>query len=164
MKKLFLILSVCSSLAAKGITGFWKSVDENSGKARCVVAVYKYQKNFYGRIIGTYDEKGVMNDTVYDPEERAPGVPGKPYYCGLDIIWDLDKRGSKYKGKIMDPEKGNVYKAEVWTTDKGDLIVRGKLLMFGRSQTWLHTTAKDFPKGFKMPDVTEFVPAIFLDD
>jgi uncharacterized protein (DUF2147 family) len=144
------------------IVGFWKSVDEETGIARCVVAIYPYQNQYFGRIIGTFNKEGHMEDTIYKPKGRAEGVPGNPYYSGLDLIWDLDKRGSVYKGKIMDPEAGNVYKAEVWR--KGaDLIVRGKLLFFGRSQTWLPTTASDFPKGFKKPDTSKFVPAIFLE-
>jgi len=164
MKKLLVafICLFCATLSAADILGFWKSVNEDTGKAQCVVAIYKYQNMYYGRIIGTYDDKGHMNDTIYEPKDRAPGVSGSPFYCGLDLIWDLRDRGSRYKGQIMDPQEGKVYKAEVWNED-GNLIVRGKLLFFGRSQTWLPTTAKDFPKGFKKPDTSQFVPVIYED-
>lgn len=149
----------CTALMAADIDGYWKSINENTGKPQCAVAVYEYQDLHYGRIIGTYDEAGVMTETIYHPKTKAPGILGNPYYCGIDLIWNLDEVGRKFKGKIVDPEKGNVYNAELWTDDQ-DLIVRGKLFMFGRSQKWLPMTDADFPKGFKMPDVSKFVPVI----
>jgi uncharacterized protein (DUF2147 family) len=162
MKKRFIaaLLTITSTLLATGdITGFWKSIDENTGNPRCVVAVYEYEGLCYGRIIGTFDDEGKMKETIYKPVERAPGLNGNPYYCGLDLIWYLQDNGNRYEGKIADPEKGKIYNAELWT--EGDnLIVRGKLLFFGRSQTWLPAEAADFPKGFKMPKTEEFVPVI----
>lgn len=144
---------------AQDITGLWKNVDDETGKTRCVVAVYAYQDKRYGRIIGTYNDSGEMHDTIYKALERAPGIIGNPPYCGLDLIWDLVGSTYSYKGKIVDPEKGNVYNAELWR-DGDNLCVRGKLLMFFRTQTWLPATAADFPKGFKIPDASNFVPRI----
>lgn len=160
MKTLFAVVLFAVSFAwAQDIAGLWKSIDEDSGKARCVVAVYPYEGKCYGRIIGTFSDAGVMQDDIYRGIEKAPGVVGNPPYCGLDIIWDLEPAGYSFKGKILDPEKGNVYNAELWRDDD-NLIVRGKLLFFFRSQTWLPASAADFPKGFKMPDTSRFVPKI----
>ena len=100
-----------------------------------------------------------MQDDIYHPKEKAPGVPGNPPYCGLDLIWNLENSGVVYKGKILDPQKGNVYNSEVWV-EAGNLIVRGKLLFFGRSVTWFPVTKADFPANFKMPDTAKFVPVI----
>jgi len=99
-----------------------------------------------------------MDETIEAPQDRAPGVIGKPFYCGLDLIWDL-KKGKHCKGKIIDPKKGNIYRAELWVED-GNLIVRGKLLCFGRNQTWVPAATEDLPPHFKLPDVTKFVPVI----
>ena len=115
------------------ISGFWKTINEQ-GEAQCIIAVYDYDDVYYGRIIGSFDEKGVMDDSIYNPKKRAPGVVGEPFYSGLDIIWGLVDTGVKFKGKILDPEKGNVYNSELWI-DNGNLVVRGKYLVFGRSQT-----------------------------
>ena len=69
--------------------------------------------------------------------------------------------GVKFKGKILDPEKGNVYNSELWIDKNGNLVVRGKLLMFGRSQTWIAADGEsDFPKDFKKPNLMELVPSI----
>ena len=62
--------------------------------------------------------------------------------------------------KILDPEKGNIYNSELWVNSNGQLVVRGKYLMFGRSQEWFPALDKDFPSGFKKPDLNSFVPAI----
>ena len=104
MKTLFLFF-FCSALMAADIDGYWKSINETTGKPQCVVAVYEYDGLHYGRIIGTYDPNGVMTETIYNPKGRAPGILGNPFYCGMDLIWALDDAGSKFKGKIVDPEK-----------------------------------------------------------
>lgn len=155
-----LCLATCFSEAfAESIAGFWKSVDEESGKARSVVAVYEYKGKFYGRLIATYNDEGKIDETIYNPKSRAPGVEGEPYYCGLDFIWDLSPHHGKYKGKIMDPEKGKVYKAVLWV-ENGNLIVRGELFIFGRNQTWPPADPKDYPPKFTLPNVSTFVPKI----
>ncbi|HSX25999.1 MAG TPA: DUF2147 domain-containing protein [Chlamydiales bacterium] len=160
MKRIFLNLCLWISCAgfAEGIQGFWKTINEE-GVAQSIIAIYPYQGLYYGRIIATFDENVKIKDSIYHPVERAPGVVGNPYYSGLDIIWYLEDRGIKYKGKILDPQKGNVYNAELWI-ENGNLIVRGKLLMFGRNQEWLPVANSDFPKDFKVPDLNTFVPTI----
>lgn len=144
---------------ADEITGFWKSVNDETGKAQCIVAIYEYEDKFYGRIIATFDSDQKLSETIYSPKGRAPGVIGNPFYCGLDIIWDLIDNGISYKGKILDPEKGNVYNSELWV-EKGNLIVRGKLLFLGRNQKWIPAVDADFSNGFKKPNIKTFVPII----
>ena len=150
---------LCLTAHAQDIVGFWKAIDEDTGMARCVVAVYPYEGLCYGRIIGTFNDAGQIKDSIYKPIERAPGVVGDPYYCGLDIIWELEQDGDSFYGKILDPEKGSVYRAVLWR-EGDDLIVRGKLLFFFRSQTWLPASASDFPKDFKLPDLNKIVPKV----
>lgn len=163
MKKIlfiFLMLILNAGLMADDVFGFWKSVDNSSGKAQSIVAVYPYQGKCYGRLILTYSDQGQIKDTIYSPSERAPGVKGHPYYAGLDFIWNLKKNGNKYSGgEIMDPEKGRIYGAEMWR--KGpNLIVRGELLFFGVNQTWPPANDNDFPPGFQKPDLATLVPII----
>src|SRR5579871_1263218 len=116
-----LILVSCSaSPESQGITGLWKSRDQHSDKARALVAIYKYQDKYYGRILATYDDEGKIKDTILKKKETAPGVVGNPPYCGMDFIYnieeeeDIGEENVKYKGKIIDPEKGEVYKAKFW--------------------------------------------------
>ena len=165
MKKLlFILLCWASVLSAEGnIVGFWKSINEKTGKAECIVAIYAYKNNFYGRMIGSFNEEGKMDDTVYNPKKRAAGLPGQPFYCGMDFIWALNPRGSVYKGQILDPEQGDVYKAAVWN-ENGNLKVEGKLMFFSRTQTWVLATKNDFPSGFTMPNTSEFIPFAPVDE
>jgi uncharacterized protein (DUF2147 family) len=141
------------------IIGLWKSVNEETNKPEALVGIYKHQGKFFGKIFGTFNEEGVLEDTIYTPRSRAPGVHGDPYYSGLDIIWDLKKKDDRYHGRICDPEKGKIYDAEVWR-EGPDLVVRGKIFFFGRNQTWLRVADNDLPSHFKKPDLQKAVPNI----
>lgn len=165
--KRFLIISFfqfflfCGLLHSEDeVVGFWKTINEETGKAESIIGIYEYQGKYYGRLIATYDDNEHINDTIYNPKTRAPGVEGDPFYSGLDIIWNMKYNGSKYTdGKIMDPEKGKVYNAEMWPQN-GKLIVRGKIWIFGQNQEWVPALDKDFPPNFKKPDLTQIVPMV----
>lgn len=160
---LFCCLSfICQLSGAEGgaleVTGFWKTINEKTGKPESVIAIYSKDGKYYGRIVQTYNDDGTFSDNIYNPKDRAPGIVGNPYYAGMDIIWAMTKEGNKYKnGKIIDPERGDVYDAEMWR-DKANLIVRGKILFLGQNQTWLPATTSDFPADFKQPDFSQFTP------
>lgn len=164
MKKMLLcsLMCLCSfstTLFARDIVGFWNTINEKTNKPESIVAVYEYKDKYYGRIVATINKQGVVDDSIDAPKDRAPGVIGNPYYSGLDIIWDLEKEGSKYTdGEILDPEHGKVYDAELWI--EGDkLIVRGEILFIGRNQAWLPTEESRF-SNFTKPDLTKLVPSI----
>ena len=153
-----LVLAFCTSLIAKDIQGFYKILDDKTGKKECLVAVYKFKSNYYARIVGIYNSQGEILDSIYNPKKRAPGVDGHPPYCAMDILWDLRERGSHFKGKVVDPEHGGIYKAEVWNDDKGNLNVQGKLLFFSKTVKWPAIQEGDIPEGFIKPELTKIVP------
>src|ERR1700733_3680952 len=107
-----------SSGESQDITGLWKSRDQHSDKPRALVAIYKYQDKYFGRMLATYDEEEKIKDTILEKKEKATGVVGNPPYCGMDFVYNVKKEENskeeqdKYKGKILDPEKGKVYDAE----------------------------------------------------
>ena len=147
------------SLVAEEIDGFWKNRNEKTGRPGIIVSIYEYEGKHYGRIIGAYDQEGMLDDSIYAASSRAAGVKGNPFYSGLDFIWNLSKKGSRYKGKIMDPRKGKIYDVELWVQEH-KLIVRGEILFFGRNETWSPALENDFFPSFEKPDVTKFVPVI----
>jgi len=156
-----LFLALTTSLLAQDVVGFWKSVNETTQKPESIVGIYKYKGKYFGRLIVTYADDGKVQDTIYNPHKKAPGVIGNPYYAGLDFIWDLHKEKSKYQdGKILDPEHGKIYDAEMWIDENGNLIARGELLIFGRNQTWPKAVESDFPPDFKKPDLGTMTPSI----
>jgi hypothetical protein len=60
----------------------------------------------------------------------------------------------------MDPEEGKVYDADLWNDKAGNLVVRGKIWVFGRNQTWPRAVESDFPPNFQKPDLKTMVPKI----
>jgi len=150
-----------NEVVAEDITGYWKTIDDQTGKPQSLVAIYPYHDKYYGRILLTYDDNGKVADTIYQAKEKAPGIIGEPYYAGMDIIYDLVKKEGKYTdGKIVDPQKGSVYDAELWLNKKKDLVVRGELLFFGENQIWIKANENDFPPNFKKPDLQNMTPTI----
>jgi uncharacterized protein (DUF2147 family) len=153
------ILLFTSSLTAADIDGFWKNVNEKTGRPGIIVSIYEHEGKHYGRIIGSYDSDGALDDSIYAASSRAKGVKGNPFYSGLDFIWNVSKKGSRHKGKIMDPRKGKTYDVELWVQD-GQLVVRGEILFFGRNEFWNAAAESDFSASFQKPDVAKFVPSI----
>ena len=136
---------------------------KETGKPRSLFIIYEYEGKCYGRILALYNEEGVIKETIEHPKERAAGVLGHPFYCGLDIVWNLKQDGSHYKGKIMDPEEGKIYNSEVWRSGQ-DLIVRGKLLFFGRNDVWKEVLTSELPKELKQLDIKSLTPKIPVPD
>src|ERR1700722_18418139 len=93
------ILNFSSTLFSQDITGFWKSINEETKKPESIVAIYPYQNKYYGRLIVTFDD-GQFYDSIENPKAKAPAVKGHPFYAGLDFIWDLEKDGSKYTNGV----------------------------------------------------------------
>lgn len=157
---LIVFLGLSLSAFAEDITGFWQTINKNNGKTSSVIAVYSYEGMYYGRIIATYDRNGVLNDTIYKPLDRAMGLAGDPYYCGLDIVWTNPPEkegGKKYKGQVINPDNGKVYTAKLWR-DEDNLILRGEVFIFGKNVTW--PKFEDFTEEFKKPDLSTFVPNV----
>ncbi len=165
---IFLILYSCTNNTKEeqeGITGLWYSTDQKSSAVRCLVAIYNYQGMYYGRILVTYDGKGNATDTILDQKDRAPGIVGNPPYCGLDFIYNVKETNTnedgnlKYKGKIVDPEKGKEYTVQLWL-DGNDLIVRGELWIFGKNIRWFRASKEALPKGFALKEIKKFVSKV----
>jgi len=158
---LCLLIILCNFLSAEeGITGFWKSISDETGKTQTITAIYEYNGQLFGRIIVTFDEEGYPKDTIDTPAERTTALLGNPFYAGLDFIWNLTEKGNKWtRGKILDPQQGRLYSCEMWLEDE-NLIVRGQILFFGRNQTWCRVNPSDLPPGFHLPDYSRFRPSI----
>jgi len=143
-----------------GITGLWKTRDLYSDKPRSLVVIYEYQGQYYGRMLATYDENGQIQDSILEPKDRAPGVIGNPPYCGMDFIYNVrSMQGGRDEGKILDPQRGKVYDVELWRQGL-NLVVRGKVWIFGKSILWRKASVQDLPRGFTLSEVSSFVPVI----
>lgn len=134
---LFIVLLTISGAFSQSIVGTWKTIDDESGKPRSIVEIYENEGKYFGRIIKLFREVGEDPDPVC---EECDGYRKDQKIIGMEIITDMkfNKNNDEYhKGEIMDPENGNVYDCKLWVDDDGKLKVRGYLLFFYRTQTWL---------------------------
>ena len=144
MKSVFFTAFVSLSLLVTGqsIVGKWKTIDDNTNKPRSVVEIYENEGKYYGKVLKTYPKPGEDPDPIcYECEDHRKGQK----IIGMEIISDLkfdEKNEIFHKGEILDPENGNIYDCRLWLDDDGSLKVRGYLLFFYRTQTWLPWTGE----------------------
>lgn len=130
MPIIFMMTSV--QIQAQGITGHWKTIDDETGEARSIVEIYKEGDEFYGKIVELLDEEA--------PEicEKCKGEKKDQPMAGLVIIEGMVRNGGRYDGgSITDPANGKEYKCRI--ERDGDILkVRGfiGLSLLGRTQEW----------------------------
>lgn len=135
MKKLaFAFLALLFSVFSYAqIEGKWKTIDDETGKEKSIVEIFKKSDGkYYGKIVQLL-QKPENNNCVKCTDDRK----NKPL-IGLEIIRGLKKDGDEFTGgSITDPKKGKSYKCTI-KRDGDKLDVRGYigLSFIGRSQTW----------------------------
>jgi len=134
---LFFVASLFTLASAQNeaIVGRWKTIDDETGKAKSIVEIYEQDGMFFGKIDTLFREEGEDPDPLCD---KCP--KDDPRYnqrlMGMVILENLKKKGKDWKdGKILDPGKGKIYDCKMWIED-GNLKVRGYLLFLYRTQTW----------------------------
>jgi uncharacterized protein (DUF2147 family) len=135
MKKFALAFAALfvSVLSFAQIEGKWKTIDDETGKAKSIVEITKNSKGQYvGKIVQLL-AKPENNTCVKCTDDRK----NKPL-IGLEIIRGLKKEGKEFSGgTITDPKTGKTYKCNI--KREGDkLNVRGYIgfSLIGRTQTW----------------------------
>lgn len=138
MKKILLTISLIAltviTAAAQDVTGKWKTIDDETGKAKSVVEIYKQNGKIYGKVIEIFDASKRNLNCV----ECSGSDKDKPI-MGLVIIKGLEKDGDEYNdGTITDPNNGKVYKCYIELDGANTLNVRGYIgfSLLGRTQTW----------------------------
>jgi uncharacterized protein (DUF2147 family) len=131
-----LILSA-SLLSAQSVTGLWKTIDDETGKAKSEVEITIKNGKLYGKIVKLYRAKGEDQDPVCTV---CPGSRKGKKVVGMTIITALDKDGSEWEADdaILDPKTGEIYDCKVWLdeSNKNILYVRGYIGFLYRTQTW----------------------------
>lgn len=125
-------------LYAQSPVGFWKTIDDETGKEKSIVEIYEVDK-------GKLEGKVVKILTPGKEDATCINCKGdkkdKPI-TGMIILWDLEGSGDNWKGgKILDPNNGKTYKCKLSLKDENTLDVRGFLgiSLLGRTQTWYRT-------------------------
>lgn len=123
--------------AQNTVVGKWKTIDDETGKAKSIVEIYKGgDGKYYGKITKLFREPGEeLNPVCEDCKGHKKNKP----IIGMIIITGMEKTGSNMwkRGEILDPGNGSVYSCKMWRDGK-NLQVRGFLgvSIAGRSQTW----------------------------
>lgn len=134
LSTLLLFLAVTAN--AQSVFGKWKSIDDETGKAKSVVEIYERNGKVYGKIIKLFRDAGEDQDPVC---KECTGKRANKKIIGLEIIQNLSKEGNTYEnGTILDPENGKVYDCKIWVDKEfpNKLNVRGYISFFYRTQTW----------------------------
>ena len=149
MKWLFGILLFCGQLHAdnKSVLGYWKTIDDETGKPKSIVEIFKDNDIFKAKIVE------LINPDEPNPvcKECSGDKKDKPV-AGLEIMWDMketEKNAEWSDGKILDPKNGKTYKCRLRLKEDGQkLEVRGFIgfSLIGRSQMWLREEKPVEPK------------------
>jgi uncharacterized protein (DUF2147 family) len=140
MKKVFLFSMLfffsLTIIKAQDIVGTWKTIDDETGKAKSVVKIYKGgDDKYYGKIIKLFREVGEDQNPKCT---ECSGSKKDQLIIGMIIISGMEKDGDEWEdGTILDPKNGNVYDCEMEIIG-GKLEVRGYLgfSFIGRTQVW----------------------------
>jgi len=136
---LFFIV-LLSSLPVSGFDpspeGVWRTIDDNTHKARGLIRLYEQNGEVFGRVEASFDPKEA-NEVC----ERCSDDRKNKRVVGMVVMRNMKKRGTEYVGgDILDPDTGLVYRCKFTLADGGrKLVVRGfiGISLLGRSQTWI---------------------------
>ncbi|PWJ41994.1 DUF2147 domain-containing protein [Sediminitomix flava] len=131
-----LLLLSYSSFAQKSAIGKWKTIDDETGKARSIVEIFEKNGKVFGKIAELLDD---------DPSkvcDKCPDDRKDQKIVGLEIIRDmeLEEEGLYEEGEILDPANGKIYGCILKVSESGEKMeVRGFLgfSLLGRSQEWI---------------------------
>lgn len=134
------------SVNGKNCLGTWKTVDDETGRTKSHVQIFKEGNKYHAKIVKLLDPQTLKDSGKKTFEEvtctKCPSAHGKgTKMLGLKMLWDMEEDGDKWgDGKIMDPKKGKIYGCTMWLDDadkKGDTLkVRGWVAFIFRTQTW----------------------------
>ncbi len=121
---------------AGSIVGLWKTFDDETNQAAALVQISEQNGLFAGKVIKILDPSG-MPTCIKCTDYRKD----KPV-VGMEILSGLKKDGDNtYSGgRILDPDDGEIYRADIKLLDQGnklDLRAYLGIPLIGRTQSWI---------------------------
>ncbi|MCG9793566.1 DUF2147 domain-containing protein [Flavobacterium algicola] len=129
-----ILLFVTTTFYSQDVVGKWKNIDDETGKSKGVVEIYKKSGKIYGKVISILVPG--REDALC---QNCQGEDADKPILGLTIIKGLVKDGKEYNsGEILDPTNGKLYRCLIELKEKDKLKVRGYIgfALFGRTQYW----------------------------
>lgn len=139
MKNLLILLAFFATFnsMAQSCVGKWVTIDDETGKKKSMVELYKVDGKLYGKITYLFPREGREENPkckkCTDDRKDQPLV-------GLQIVRNLKWDGSVWEGgTIVDPENGKIYSLKLWleSGNSNYLNVRGYIGPFYRTQKWV---------------------------
>lgn len=132
---LIVLTTVMSPLAAEGLTGVWKTIDDETGEAKSLIEIKKMGDEYQGVI------KELLNPSEPNPVYNLCTDNRKDQpIIGMMIMSGITGSDDSYTpGEILDPQNGKLYSVNVKLIEEGQkLEVRGYIgfSLLGRTQTW----------------------------
>ena len=129
----------------KTVLGYWKHIDDDSGKTQSIFKLFEYKGKLVGRIEKTFSTPKKKAQKICS--ECSGSQKNKPI-VGLIFFWDFvrdeDEPNKWVDGKILNPEDGKVYDAEAELSPDGkSLKVFGYIrviVKIGGSSVWKRPT------------------------
>jgi uncharacterized protein (DUF2147 family) len=139
MLRIFLslvLISIVNTLFAQDVLGKWKTIDDDTGKAKSIVEITMKDGKLYGTILQLFRTPDEVQDPICDEctDDRKD-----QRVIGMEIIRDMVEDGDEWEdGTICDPKDGKVYSCKLWIDEDNPQIlnVRGYIAFFYRTQYW----------------------------
>ena len=117
------------------IEGVWITQDDETGKKKSEVLLYKNEGKLYGKILNLLldEDKGKLCVNCKG-ENKNLAIEGMVIVEGLELngkIWE--------EGTILDPKSGKTYSCYITFENQNTLKVRGYIgfSLLGRTQKWI---------------------------
>ena len=124
-----------SSFQINEIEGIWITQDDETGKKKSEVLLYRNEGKLYGKILNLLleEDKGKLCVNCKRENKNLP-------IQGMVIIKDLKIIDKSWEdGTILDPKSGKTYSCYITFEDENTLKVRGYIgfSLLGRTQKWI---------------------------
>jgi len=135
LASIFTLFMVCTAYAQAPIVGKWKTIDDETNEPKSIVKIFEKDGKYFGTIVELFRKPGEEPNPVCDECDSDDDRKDKPV-LGMEILRGLEQDGDEYdEGTILDPGDGKVYDCKLWV-EEGNLMVRGYIAFFFRTQTW----------------------------
>jgi len=128
-------VNVISSQTTDSIAGSWKTFDDDTNQPTAIVLITEKNGLFSGVVTKLLDPSALPSCEKCTDYRKGKAV------IGMEILSGLKKTGDSYSGgHILDPDDGEIYRAEMKLKDQGtklDLRAYIGIPLLGRTQTWI---------------------------
>lgn len=131
------LLMLSGAALAADATGRWKTIDDETGKVKSIVEIYKTPN---GTLAGKVDDI-LQSDHGPNPVcDKCSGSNKDKPIKGMVILWNLKQDDATHwsGGTVLDPAKGKTYKSKIELhADGKKLDMSGCIAFICRAQTWV---------------------------